>query len=202
MGRNLQVQLERTTPPTTYGHTAATAKLSGRITTTAEDTLVDGGLAGAGELLQGYLSMSLVGQTWTLKADGFPEASAALDLPYGPVLSVTSVHYLNSANVRTLLDPAQYELQGAWPWSRLWPTHGSTWPGTLRRWNAVEVVYVAGWHATDVTKVPADLRSALLLAFGSLFANREDLVVGTTAVELPLSAQRLARPWRAPRLGR
>jgi hypothetical protein len=38
--------------------------------------------------------------------------------------------------------------------------------------------------------------SAILLTFGHLFANREDVVVGAPAVELPLGARSLLRPYR------
>lgn len=38
--------------------------------------------------------------------------------------------------------------------------------------------------------------SAVLLTIGHLYANRSDVVVGATAVELPLGARNLLRPYR------
>jgi len=38
--------------------------------------------------------------------------------------------------------------------------------------------------------------SAILLTFGHLFANREDVVVGASVAEIPLGARTLLRPYR------
>lgn len=38
--------------------------------------------------------------------------------------------------------------------------------------------------------------SAILLTFGHLFANREDVVVGATVADIPLGARTLLRPYR------
>jgi hypothetical protein len=40
------------------------------------------------------------------------------------------------------------------------------------------------------------VKAAILKTLGDLYANREDSVIGATAVELPLSARRLLRPHR------
>lgn len=202
MARILTSSALRTVDPSSYGFTAAEAKLQSRISTSADDTLVAQKLAAAGEAVQGFLGMSLLGQTWQLRANGFPADNGPLDLPYGPVLAVSSVTYLDSQGVATPLDASAYQLQAEWPFCRLWPAFGRTWPGTPDRFNAVVVVYTAGWHATDTTKIPPDILEAVLLAFGSAYANREESVVGTIASELPVSAQSRCRPWRAPALGR
>ncbi len=40
------------------------------------------------------------------------------------------------------------------------------------------------------------IQAACLLKLGSLFANREEVVIGTTAVELPLASKSLLMPYR------
>lgn len=42
----------------------------------------------------------------------------------------------------------------------------------------------------------AAIQAACLLKLGHLFANREEVVTGTTAVELPLASQHLLMPYR------
>ncbi|NMY67304.1 head-tail connector protein [Pseudomonas sp. WS 5414] len=41
-----------------------------------------------------------------------------------------------------------------------------------------------------------EIQAACLLKLGHLFANREEVVTGTTAVELPLASQHLLMPYR------
>ncbi|KPY70297.1 hypothetical protein ALP50_100743 [Pseudomonas syringae pv. spinaceae] len=40
------------------------------------------------------------------------------------------------------------------------------------------------------------IQAACLLKLGSLFANREEVVIGTTAIELPLASKSLLMPYR------
>lgn len=42
----------------------------------------------------------------------------------------------------------------------------------------------------------AEIQAACLLKLGHLFANREEVVTGTTAIELPLASQYLLMPYR------
>lgn len=40
------------------------------------------------------------------------------------------------------------------------------------------------------------IRAAILLTLGHLYANREDVVFGASAVELPIASQNLLQPYR------
>ena len=64
--------------------------------------------------------------------------------------------------------------------------YGTEWPETLDAANVVRVVYVAG-AATP----PATVKAAMLLTIGHLYENRESVVIGQTAIELPLGVKAL-----------
>lgn len=53
----------------------------------------------------------------------------------------------------------------------------------------------ANWKLLGIVSTPSVV-TAVLLTLGHLFANREDVVVGATAIELPLGARSLLRPYR------
>jgi hypothetical protein len=44
--------------------------------------------------------------------------------------------------------------------------------------------------------VPADLIAAVLLTAGDLYENRESTIVGVSAQQVPLAAERLMDPYR------
>lgn len=44
--------------------------------------------------------------------------------------------------------------------------------------------------------LPASIRAAILLILGTLFDNEADVLVGRSATELPLTAEKLLQPWR------
>lgn len=82
--------------------------------------------------------------------------------------------------------------------SLIWPNSTFTWPApwlvssTSQRFMAI---YQAGYTVDpldpDVWLAPADIQQAVKLLVGHWFENRESVVVGETAQEIPLSVQML-----------
>ncbi|CAG2152665.1 hypothetical protein LMG19282_04250 [Cupriavidus campinensis] len=60
----------------------------------------------------------------------------------------------------------------------------------------LDTAQTAGTAGDFPMVVNAAIKAAILKTTGDLYANREDSVVGATAVELPVSARRLLRPYR------
>lgn len=69
------------------------------------------------------------------------------------------------------------------------PAYGTSWPSTRPQREAVQVVYVAGYGAAS--DVPANVRQAILLQVGHMYANREAVVTGTIATTIPLAVRSL-----------
>lgn len=61
---------------------------------------------------------------------------------------------------------------------------------------ALDKAVADGVAGEDPMIVDAAIKAAVLLTFGHLYANREDVVIGTSAVELPNGAKALLRPKR------
>lgn len=62
--------------------------------------------------------------------------------------------------------------------------------------DAMGAAVLAGEAGDDPTVINPAIQAACLLILGNLYANREDIVVGVTAVELPMGSRALLAPYR------
>lgn len=172
------------TPPTLLNVvTLAELRLHTRMDVTDADTALQLALAGAHGHAEHYTQTSIGAQVLELALDRFP--AGGIELPRGPVVSITSVKYTDEAGAEITIDPSAYSLDDYAPTAWLMPAYGTTWPATLPVANAVRVRYAAGRDAT----APA-VKSALLLMTGHLFNNPDGVASGNLA-ELPLGIQSL-----------
>lgn len=140
------------------------------------DALLVGYLAAAVGYAEHYTQRSIGEQTLELALDAFP-ACGAIDLPRGPVASITSIKYLDESGAEQTLSDTLYALDDYGLVPRVLLT-GDAWPATDAAANAVKVRYDAG-------SLPDAVKSALLLYVAHLYENRE--ASGTDRLaEIPL----------------
>jgi len=180
------------TAPASAPVTLAEAKAQLRVDFADEDTLISGLIDAAVSYLDGrtgILGRCLVTQTWELTLDAFP--SDEIELPLGPVQSITSIKYFDTAGALQTLSSANY----IWDDSSLsdWIIPQADWPDTLETANAVTVRYVAG---TDAASVPKALKQAILLLVAHWFENRQPVAVGASVAEMPMAVQALIALFR------
>lgn len=156
------------TPPTVEPVTLAEAKLHQRIDVSEDDALVSMWITAIREHAEHLTGMTLAPTRFGLYLDEFP--ADGIELPGGPVTSVVSVQYADSAGVLQTLDSGDYALDDAQEPSWILPAYGVTWPSTQDVANAVRVTYDAGFSASNV---PAPIKAYILAALGTCYANRE-----------------------------
>lgn len=152
-----------------------------RIDGTDEDALLVGFLAAAVAHAEHYTGRSIGSQTLELALDEFP--AGPIELPQGPVTSITSIKYIDESEVEQTLSSTLYTLDDYSIKCWAIPAVDTEWPDTLACANAVKVRYVAG-------TLPAAVKSALLLTVGHLYENRES-TSPTEVFELPLGVKSL-----------
>jgi uncharacterized phiE125 gp8 family phage protein len=104
-------------------------------------------------------------------------------------VSVTSVKYLDGDGVeQTLTATTDYVVETAEFVGRIRPAYDKDWPDTRDDFNAVRVVFVAGFGAAS-TNIPEPIRAALLLKIGALYNNDE-------AASLPGVIEAVIAPYR------
>lgn len=194
------LDLVRTVAPTDTPVSLAEAKAHLRVDADNQDddALIQGLLDAATDHLDGYagiLGRCLVAQTWALRLSAFP---CEIELPLGPLISVTGITYLDPDGATQTLATSVYEvIDGPAPLVVL--KHNQSWPSIRSRARSVTVTFVAGW-ATRAS-VPSAIKAAILLLIGHWYANREAVAAGPNASELPLGVTALLAPYRTGMIG-
>lgn len=188
----------------------AEAKLHLRIDHDDEDTLIGDLVAAATEVVEVRSRRQLAGTTRRVELDGFPplergDLDTRIILPRPPLISITHVKYLDAAGVDTTLDAAEYSLvlgYGGSEGGRGWvqPAYGKSWPTHRVHPGSVRITYVCGYGGAtpEAGDVPQALRRAILLLVGHWYANREAVIVGTNASELPMAVASLIAAHACP----
>lgn len=131
----------RVTAPATLPVALDQAKEWLRVDHDADDLLIGALIAAAVDHLdgmRGILGYALEPQTWEMTAPCWPFGQ--IILPLGPVVSITSVKYLDTEGVEQTLPTSDYRLEG----SRVARGFGTYWPATATAGDAVRVRWVAG----------------------------------------------------------
>jgi len=166
--------LIRIAAPASEPLTLAEAKLHCRVDGNDDDALITALIVAAREQAEHETGRALITQTWELVHDQFPEACV---LRKAPIQSVTSVKYLDDATgAQQTLDPADYLLDKDSEPGYVVPAYGKAWPATWPVPNAVRVRYVCGYGLAAA--VPVAIKQWMLLAIGTMYAQRETFVTG------------------------
>lgn len=173
---------KRTVEPATLPITLAEAKTQCRVTTADHDDNLNQLIAAATTRIENEAGISLIAQTWQLSLDYF---SNSIDLSRGPVASVTSVQYYDTAGTLQTVSSADYTVDLSGDPQRIVINADASWPATQDRINAVVVTYVAGYAI-----LPTDIKHACLLLVGHWFEDAE-------GVGLPPAVSHLLAHYRA-----
>ena len=163
------------------------------------------GIPGARDYCEHYIGASIAPQTLELATNGFP--TGFIPLPFGPILSVVSVTFLDpdaSPPQYSTMDTADYQLNAYVLPTRLELAYGASWPTAVDFDGSVKVQYTAGYSLPDdspqVNVLPYGIKAAMLLMLGHLFENREATAQSTATSslveELPLGVAALLERYR------
>lgn len=188
--------LKLITAPAAEPVSASEAKSHLRVDTTADDTYVGTLITVARQNVESHLRRALISQTWEVVLDAFP--AGVIRLPKPPLASVTSIKYTDDEGNESTYSSDNYVVDSDTEPGRVVLKSGQTWPAvTLAAANGVRVRYVAGYGAAG-SNVPQAIRQAILLVIGSLYENREDVLVaqGVSIGVLPFGVVALLAPYR------
>ena len=167
--------------------TTAQAKEFLKVDVTADDTIIDNLIAAATESCQIYTNQYFIDTVVTQYSDNWAEFYT---LYKGPVSAITHVKYYDSDDSQQTLASSNYILDGTSKPARIGISVTGSLPNLADRINAVEVKYTVGYGNAS-TDVPEGIKQAVLLTIGNWYENRQSVITGRTATELPLSSQYL-----------
>lgn len=164
------------------------AKAHLRVLDDDEDDLIAALRGAAIDMVERYTGLFLGRReaiVWT--GDGF---GARMTLGRGPKPSVIAFAYTALAG-STVLAADRYRVSAH---GLIVPAHGLVWPtdGT----GAVTITFDAGF--TDVAREAPSLVTAVKLMLGTLFVNRESVVTGVSAIEMPMGFKAMCDLHRMP----
>jgi uncharacterized phiE125 gp8 family phage protein len=119
--------------------------------------------------------------------------SPFIELPYGPVQSISAVYYYQDDNVQTVYSASNYFLDASGLVPRICLNNDSSWPSSLREFASIQIRYVAGNASASL--VPAPIKQAMMMIISHLYENR-----GKESVAIPEMAKMLLSPYKAVRI--
>jgi uncharacterized phiE125 gp8 family phage protein len=185
--------LELVTGPATEPVTVAEAKLHGRIEHSADDTLIEGFITGARQLVERLTNRALITQTWKLTLDAWPgeqkdewfdgmrempitaTEGELIEVRKAPFLAITSVVTLDESDASTTYASSNYYVtkRNAGTIGVLVKKTGSVWPSIVSRaYGAIVITFTAGYGA-GASDVPIALRQAIKDIVLHWYENRE-----------------------------
>lgn len=167
------------TPPAVEPVLLGEAKLHLRVDHDSEDGIIDSKIRAARLHCERIHGRAYITRTYRLEMDCFPPGGT-IRLPRPPTSEIVSIEYTDADGNPQTIDSADYETDLASTPCRIRPVAGLTWPGTADTFGAVRITFKAG-YGEDPTDVPEDFRSAVKLALGDLYENRESIVLGLNA---------------------
>lgn len=187
----MRQMLELVTGPSVQPLTTDEAKAHLRVDHTTDDSLIESLIKAATQTAERFQNRRYINQTWRMTLDYFPDNGCAIEIPIGPVSSITSVTYLDVNGASQTWSTADYQVDTRSTKARILPVEGVTYPETQdATLNTVTVTFVAGYGATSAS-IPENIRHAIRLILSDFYTHRESTVTGTIVNELPRSAEML-----------
>lgn len=185
------------TPPADEPVSLAEAKLHCKIEPDVEDddALVSGLITAAREFVENQTHRAFVDRELELVLDHFP--CREIVFPVTPVISVDSVKYDDDDGNEQTVDTDDYQVDLVSEPARIWPSVDFTWPSTVGNPNALRILFTAGYGddgasggspADTAANVPQIAKQAILMIVAHWYANRETVLVGEDAREIPFAA--------------
>ena len=141
------------------------------------------------DMTEKYVQVKLASQAGLIWRS--EELRSPLDLGITNVTAINSISYVddNGDPASMATADARIGLKG-----QLQPAVGKEWPEDVG--GAVEIDFDAGFASAD--QIPPMLISAAKLFLGHLYANREDVIIGSSAMTIPMGFQALCSMYRRP----
>lgn len=210
MTRRPRRSLTLVTGPASEPVTVAETMAWTRVDDDSEQTLFAQLILAARQAAEEYLRRALITQSWKLTLDlsesefggrycdgvydlpvsalygGLP---SVVELPKGPIQSVTSVATYDADNSSTAFASSNYYVDTAG--ARLILKSGANWPSNLRPIAACEITYVAGYGTG--ASVPQPIKSGMMMHVAAFYEQRGECDDPTS---LPPGTKRLYDQYR------
>lgn len=188
-----------TTQPSVEPVTLDEVKQFLRVDMSDDDDLIGQLITSARQLCEEHVRRKFISTGITLALDGFPchdkgmwwsgvrempiselySYSDRISLPFPPAVSVTSITTFDESNGASVFASAGYRLDTD---GNVILNDGYLWPTDLRDYDAVRIVYVAGYGAT-YSAVPSPIRHAIKMTAAAMYDDRNCFAIPSGAMQ-------------------
>lgn len=149
-------------------------------TNTTGDPLLTALIIAARQQAEQRTGRALVTQQWKLMLDNFPRR---IELPKPALASVQTIKYMDTSGVQQTLDGGEYQVVTSELVGYVQPAYGKSWPAYREQPDSIEVTYTCGYGSASA--VPQSIKQWILMAVGTLYAQREGIITGIIVAEVP-----------------
>ena len=178
-----QIKRKLTVAPATSVISVADAKARLAIETTEDDALIQVMINSATDFCEQYTGRYLISQTAEYSLDDLQTDLKYLEIPSHSATNILLVQYIDESGADVTLGSQEFFIDYEGMPLRVAPV--DTWP-TIRKkgFNNLTFTVVEGYGSAG--DVPEAIINAVALLVGHQYKNRESVVVGTIASELPM----------------
>jgi len=177
------VTVEVTSEPSCKPVTIAEAKRQLRVDTSADDSVIERLIRTARKTVERRANVSLITQTRKVYFDEWHEV---LQLPYGPVQSVSSIEYVDTDGTTETVDSSTYRVDLTSRVPRITEAYGEVWPTKRSVTNSAWVTYTAGW-GDNPDDVPEEARAAVFALVTHWYEYRQPVMTEGVPRDVPMS---------------
>lgn len=184
--------LQVVTPATQEPLTVGELKAHSRVLSCLDDGAIATYGAAARSFVENFTGRACCVTGFRLTLNQWP--SDELFFPRAPVQALSAVQYIDSAGTTQTLTSGQYSLVQMDGGQVLQLGYGIAAPESRRQLAAVTVEFTAGY--APIEPLPDAMRQAICMLAGHYYENREAVVVGTVANDIPLGVEALLIPYK------
>jgi len=190
-----------------------------------DDELIVQCIKAARKFCERQTQKTFITQTWNMFIDNFPRNNEIprrepwwdgtregpisllnrgtdfIEIPKGPLISVTEVVTVDEADVELTFDASNYLVDNKRDFGRIYLKKSSVWPFVDRPVNGIRIKFISGYGPAG-TDIPEDLHKAILYVVAHFYENRCPLVESRFGLsQLPMTVQDLLTTYKQMRIG-
>jgi uncharacterized phiE125 gp8 family phage protein len=185
------------TPASTYPVSLTEAKSHLKVDTTADDTYITSIIKAATQLSEEYTNRFFIDTVIEQTCSDFAQLQTLFK---SKVSAVAHVKYYDSDNSLQTLSATIYDTQLKYEPSQIQLADDKSFPEITKRNDAVVARYTVG-YGSAASDVPEIIKQAILLTIGNFYQNRNSVVIGRIATELPMNVKWLLDTYKVQIVG-
>ena len=185
------------TAATTYPVSTTEAKSHLKVDTSADDTYIESIIKAATQLTEEYTNRFFINTVIDQTCSSFAELQTLFK---SKVNDVQYVKYYDSDNSLQTLTASIYDKMLSYEPSQIQLADNQNFPSITKRNDAVICRYTVG-YGSAASDVPEIIKQAILLTIGNFYENRNSVITGKTATELPMNVKWLLDTYKVQIVG-